>query len=73
MFDHKVASFLSCEQTSYLGLEANENFCLILSPLGEIEGTEVCDYFFDAANPHNAGNWCHGLLNRRLVNGRSLA
>ena len=71
MFDHKVASFLSCEQASYLGLEANENFCL--SPLGEIEGTEVCDYFFDAANPHNAGNWCHGLLNRRLVNGRSLA
>lgn len=60
MFDRKVASFLSCEQTSYLGLEANENFSL--SPLGEIEGTAVCDCSFDAANPHDAGNWCHGLL-----------
>lgn len=54
MFDRKVASFLSCEQTSYLGLEANENFSL--SPLGEIEGTAVCDCSFDAANPHDAGN-----------------
>ena len=71
MFDHKVASFLSSEQTSYLGLEANESSSL--SPLGEIEGTGVCDCFFNAANPHDAGNWCQGLLNRWLVNGRSLA
>lgn len=61
MFDRKVASFLSCEQTSYLGLEANENSSL--SPLGEVEGTGVCDCSFDAADPHDAGNWCHGLLN----------
>ena len=54
MFDRKVASFLSCEQTFYLGLEANESSSL--SPLGEIEGTGVCDYSFDAANSHDAGN-----------------